>query len=148
MKKLHAGHAVIAGMAAFILIMTQFMVRAYYNQESLVAEDYYAKELRYQEQIDKMHNAVALEEGVTVSPLPGRLVVDLPKVFLRKEVTGELFLMRPSDERSDLRVPFRVDGNGRFTVDTSKLLKGAYKLQLEWRADSVDYLLEEDIFLP
>lgn len=148
MKKLHAGHAVIAGMAVFILIMTQFMVRAYYNQETLVAEDYYAKELRYQEQIDKMHNTAALEETVSVSPMAGFLVVALPDVFQGKEVTGELYLMRPSDERSDLRVPLRVDANGRFTVDTSNLLKGAYVLQLEWQVEGVAYLLEEDVHLP
>lgn len=147
MKKLHAGHAVIIGMSIFILIMTQFMVRAYYNQESLVAEDYYTKELRYQEQIDKMHNTAALEVAVRVSPLAGHLVLDFPEVFHGKEISGELFLMRPSDERADLRVPLRVDANGRFTVDTSKLLKGAYSLQLEWQADSVAYFLEENIHL-
>lgn len=148
MKKLHAGHAVIAGMAVFILIMTQFMVRAYYNQESLVAEDYYAKELHYQEQIDKLRNAADLPEGVRITPMVGRVLVELPDVFLGRTVTGEFFLMRPSDERSDRRLPLRVDPSGRATMDTAGLPSGAYSLQLEWQSDGVTYLVEEDLHLP
>lgn len=146
--KLHAGHAVIVVMAIFILIMTQFMVRAYHNQESLVAEDYYAKEIRYQEQIDKLHNTRALDEAVRIQALPGRLVIDFPQAIIGQAITGELFLMRPSDARSDLRIPVTADANGRFSVDTSEQLKGAYSVQLEWQAGGTAYLTEDNIHLP
>lgn len=146
--KLHAGHAVIVVMAIFILIMTQFMVRAYQNQESLVAEDYYAKEIRYQEQIDKLHNTSALEEAVRIEALPGRLVIDFPQTMRGQAITGELFLMRPSDARSDLRIPVAADANGRFTVDTGEQLKGAYMVQLEWQAGGTSYLTEDSVHLP
>jgi len=146
--KLHAGHAVIVVMAIFILIMTQFMVRAYHNQESLVAEDYYAKEIRYQEQIDKLHNTRALDEAVRIDALPGRLVIDFPQAMHGKTITGELFLMRPSDARSDLRIPVTADANGRFTVDTGQQLKGAYMVQLEWQAGGTAYLTEDNVHLP
>ncbi len=146
--KLHAGHAVIVVMAIFILIMTQFMVRAYHNQESLVAEDYYAKEISYQEQIDKKHNTSSLGEAVHIEALPGRLVIDFPKAMHGQAITGELYLMRPSDERSDLRLPITADGNGRFTVDTGDQLKGAYTVQLEWQAGGTAYLTEDNIHLP
>lgn len=143
--KLHAGHAIVAVMAVFILIMTQFMVRAYHNQETLVAEDYYARELRYQEQIDKLQNVVALGEDVRFELLPGRLELTFPAALRGKPITGELFLMRPNDARGDLRVPLRVDGEGRFTVDTEPLHKGAYSLHLEWEADGVAYLTEDRV---
>lgn len=146
--KLHAGHAVIVVMAIFILIMTQFMVRAYQNQESLVAEDYYAKEIRYQEQIDKLHNTSALEEAVRIEALPGRLVIDFPQAMHGQAITGELFLMRPSDARSDLRIPVVADANGRFTVDTGEQLKGAYTVQLEWQSGGTAYLTEDNVHLP
>lgn len=146
--KLHAGHAVIIAMTAFIIIMTQFMVRAYHNQESLVAEDYYARELRYQEQIDKMANTAALGEAVQVQALAGRLVLNMPAAVIGKTVTGELFLMRPSDAGSDLRVPVNVDANGRFTVDTGKQAKGAYTLHMEWQVDGTAYLTEDHVYLP
>lgn len=146
--KLHAGHAVIVVMAIFILIMTQFMVRAYQNQESLVADDYYAKEIRYQEQIDKLHNTSALEEAVRIEALPGRLVIDFPQAMRGQAITGELFLMRPSDARSDLRIPVAADANGRFTVDTGEQLKGAYMVQLEWQAGGTSYLTEDNVHLP
>ena len=146
--KLHAGHAVIVVMAIFILIMTQFMVRAYQNQETLVAEDYYAKEIRYQEQIDKMHNSSALGEAVRFEALPGRLVIDFPQAMHGKAITGELFLMRPSDARSDLRIPVTADADGRSTVDTGEQMKGAYSVHLEWQVAGIDYFSEDKVHLP
>jgi hypothetical protein len=146
--KLHAGHAVIVVMAIFILIMTQFMVRAYHNQETLVSEDYYAKEIRYQEQIDKMHNTSALGEAVQFEALPGRLVIDFPRSMHGQAITGELFLMRPSDVRSDLRVPITADADGRFTIDTGDQLQGAYSAHLEWQVAGNEYLTEEKVHLP
>lgn len=143
--KLHAGHYIVVVMAAFILIMTQFMVRAYHNQETLVAEDYYARELRYQEQIDKLHNVAALGEDVRFEVRPGRLELTFPTALNGTAITGELFLMRPNDARGDLRVPLRVDAQGRFTVDTEPLLKGAYSVHLEWEADGVAYLTEDRV---
>jgi nitrogen fixation protein FixH len=145
--KLHAGHAIVVAMAAFILIMVQFMVRAYHNQESLVAEDYYAKELRYQEQIDKLRNAAALEQEVRFDALPGRLVITFPPSVPPATIKGELFMMRPNDESADRRVPLRVDPQGRFSVDTSDLPKGAYSVHLEWKAQDVAYLTEDRIHL-
>ena len=146
--KLHAGHAIVVAMALFILIMAQFMVRAYHNQETLVAEDYYADELRYQEQIDKLGNAAALGAAVHVEAVPGRLVLTFPDTVRGKEITGELFLMRPSDERGDLRLPLMVDAEGRFTVDTGALFKGAYQVQVEWQVDGRAYRTEDEVYLP
>lgn len=145
--KLHAGHAIVAAMAAFILIMTQFMVRAYHNQETLVAEDYYAQELRYQEQIDKLQNVKALGEDVRFEVRPGRLELNFPSALHGRKISGELFLMRPDNERGDLRVPLNVDAEGRSTVDTGNLLKGAYSLHLEWAADGVAYLTEDRVHI-
>lgn len=143
--KLHWGHAIIATMAGFILIMVQFMVRAYHNQETLVAEDYYAREIRYQEQIDKLGNAARLGELVQFECRPGHLSIVFPQLLRGSEITGELFLMRPNDAQGDHRVPLRVDGEGRFTMDTDALLKGAYSVHLEWKANGVPYLSEDRV---
>ena len=143
--KLHAGHAIVAAMGAFILIMTQFMVRAYHNQETLVAEDYYARELRYQEQIDKLNNVAALGTDVHITVLPGRLDLQFPEGSDPSGITAELYLMRPDDERADLRVTVVPDPQGRFTLDTGDVLKGAYLFHLEWRAAGVEYLTEDRI---
>ncbi len=146
--KLHAGHAVIIVMVIFILIMTQFMVRAYYNQEALVADDYYAKELRYQEQIEKHHNSAGLAEPVHFAVHPGRLVLTFPGSVQHGPITGELFLMRPNDADGDLRVSVTVDPQGQYTLDTEPLMKGAYSVHLEWQAGGTDYLSETAIHIP
>jgi len=148
MKNLHAGHAVMLAMAAFILIMIQFMVRAYHNQETLVTEDYYAKELRYQEQIDKLNNASALGGDVQVEALPGRLTLHFPDAVAGMGITGELFLMKPDDAQGDIRLQVQADPQGRFTVDTERMRKGAYSMHLEWQVDGQAFLTEQRIHIP
>jgi hypothetical protein len=146
--KLHAGHAVVAVMVIFILIMTQFMVRAYHNQETLVAEDYYGDELRYQDQIDKLKNVSTLGQDVKVDPQPGTLTFTFPEVLRGKAIAGELYLMRPSDAAADHRVAFTVDAEGRYVLDTRTMPTGAYTVQLEWNAEGTKYLTEDRIHLP
>lgn len=143
----HTGHWIVAVMAAFVLIMAHFMVRAYHNQESLVAEDYYARELRYQEQIDKLGHAAALGEQVRTTVMPGRLRLEFPGSLSGEVITGELFLMRPNDPRADRRIPLHVDPQGSFTMDTGDMAKGAYTMHLEWQAGGVAYLTEDRIHL-
>lgn len=146
--KLNWGHGVVLVMVGFIAIMTQFMYRAYHNQESLVAEDYYAKELRYQEQIDKRANASALGAVVSVEVLPGRIVFVFPEQLRDAEIEAEAYFMRPSDPRGDQRMRLTVGEDGRAEVDTGDLLRGAYHLRLEWSAAGTEYLLEDRIHLP
>ncbi len=146
--KLNWGHGVIMVMAAFIAIMVQFMYRAYHNQESLVAEDYYARELRYQEQIDKLANAAALDGKVQVDVRPGQIVFLFPEQVRDQAISAELFLMRPSDARGDHQVRMAVGEDGSAAVDTRELFRGAYHLRLEWSAAGTEYLLEDRIHLP
>jgi len=146
--KLDWGHSIAIAMAIFILIMAQFMVRAYHHQEALVAEDYYARELRYQEQIDKLGNAAALGEAVRFDVRPGEVVLTFPEVVRHGAITGELFLMRPSDARADHRTAVRADSAGRFVLDTRGMLKGAYTVHLEWSSGGQDHLTEDRLHLP
>ncbi|MFN6114481.1 MAG: FixH family protein, partial [Flavobacteriales bacterium] len=73
------GKAIFLVMTAFVLLMASFMYRAAFNQEELVAENYYEQEIKYQEQIDKLNRAGALGEAVRMEVVGNELVISFPQ---------------------------------------------------------------------
>jgi hypothetical protein len=146
--KLNWGHGIFITMAIFIVMMTSFMVRAFNNQEELVAEDYYAQELKYQERIDRMTNARAAGEAVRAEVYAGALTLAFPAQVRGKAVTGQVRLLKPNDSRADQVLPLAVDTTGRCTLDTRGWMKGAYHLQVDWTVDGVEHYSEDHIHVP
>ncbi len=146
--KLNWGHGIFITMAIFIVMMTSFMVRAFNNQEELVAEDYYAQELKYQERIDHMTNASAAGEAVRAEVSTGALTLVFPAQVRGKAVTGQVRLLKPNDSRADQVLPLAVDSAGRCLLDTRGWMKGAYHLQVDWTMDGVQHFSEDHIHIP
>lgn len=140
------GKAIFLVMTVFVLLMASFMYRAAFNQEELVAEDYYAQELRYQEQIDKLNRAAALEGQVQLVLNGSTLQIEWPQTVRGKAVAGELYLQRPSDARADARFSVTPDTSGVATIDLGGRLKGAYNAVLDWSADGTTYLTKERLY--
>jgi hypothetical protein len=145
--KLTWGRAIFLVMTVFVLLMASFMYRAAFNQEELVAEDYYAQELRYQDQIDKLNRTAALDGQVHMELTGGTLRVEWPQAVRGKAVSGELYLQRPSDARADARFPVKPDTSGVAIIDLGDRLKGAYNAVLEWSADGTTYLTQERLYV-
>jgi hypothetical protein len=141
------GKAIFLVMTAFVLLMASFMYRAAFNQEELVAEDYYAQELRYQDQIDKLNRTAALDGKVHVVLNGSTLQIEWPQAVRNKAVAGELYLQRPSDARADARFPVKPDTSGVAIIDLGDRLKGAYNAVLEWSADGTTYLTQERLYV-
>jgi hypothetical protein len=144
--KLTWGKAIFLVMTVFVLLMASFMYRAAFNQEELVAEDYYAQELRYQEEIDKLNRAAALDGRVQLVLNGSSLQIEWPQTVRGKAIVGELYLQRPSDARADARFPVKPDTSGVATVDMGDRLKGKYNAVLEWSADGTTYLTKEQMY--
>jgi nitrogen fixation protein FixH len=146
--KLNWGHGIFITMAIFIVMMTSFMVRAFNNQEELVAEDYYAQELQYQERIDQMRNAGAAGEALRAEVSGATLTLVFPAQVRGKAITGQARLLKPNDSRADQVLPLAVDSAGRCTFDTRDWMKGAYHLQVDWAVAGVDHFSEDHIHIP
>lgn len=142
------GKAIFLVMTAFVLLMASFMYRAAFNQEELVAENYYEQEIKYQQQIDKLNRTGALGEAVRMEVVGNELVISFPPEVRGRAVSGELYLQRPSDSRADARLAIVVDSLGMMRVPIEERMKGAYNTVLEWRADEDEFLSKDRIHIP
>lgn len=130
-------------MMAFIALMAGFMVKAIQEQEQLVAEDYYAQELRFQERLDKLHRAGTDRVAFQVEG-------DSLLIAFQGDVPAHatLRLQRPSDERADRAFEVFCRADGRCAVPVTDLLRGMYKAELEWTGPTGTGLVEDRIVVP
>ena len=65
--KFNWGHGIAAFIGFFFIAIFSFIFFTLQFETNLVEEDYYPKEIAYQEKIDKMHNTELLKEKIRQS---------------------------------------------------------------------------------
>lgn len=112
----------------------------------LVTENYYEKEIAYQNQIDNETNTAALKDEVpeiTYAKENGIVTVRYPAGFSDGRVTGNILFFRPSDAGKDFSVPLKADQSQQQNVSVADLEKGLWKIKMEWSTVGKKYYLEE-----
>src|SRR4051812_34279951 len=81
-----------------------FMVYSAMQQDfDLVAEDYYNKEIQFQNQIDKQTNEIGLKDSLICMVLADDVIIKFPDEHLGKKIKGEIQFFRPSDASKDVK---------------------------------------------
>lgn len=127
---------------AFAVSIVLLVVNSFSKKIDLVAPDYYAKELVYQDQINKMNNARSLKEAIAWNVYGNKLELVFPQEFASMEVKGQATLFKPSDVNADKSYDLSQDGSGKQVISTEGLQSGMYKLKLDWAVDNESYYQE------
>ncbi|MFZ1783915.1 MAG: FixH family protein [Ferruginibacter sp.] len=124
-----------------------FMVFTSSTQKTdLVTTDYYAKELKYQDKINEMNRVSGLSAPVTYVLKGDELIIEFPRDFNGKKLTGEVVLYCPSDENKDFKQSFSLqDDLLKMKIPAGS--NGLYQLQLTWQDGGVVYYFEKKIFI-
>lgn len=112
----------------------------------LVTEDYYPKELKYEKQIEKQKNTLALPRKVSVD-IAESLVLVFPEIGGdASDIKGEIWIYRPSDKAFDKREVIRLDSAFHQEFDISEFPAGKYEIILDWNCNDVEYYQKEIVF--
>jgi hypothetical protein len=138
--------AAMLGFMGFIVFAVTVMMR---NDVPLTSEDYYAREIAYQGEIDQRSRALAPAHKPVVRTLAASEAVEVTFPGAGEGVAwaGEAAFFRPSDPRADFSLELRPDSTGSAWLSLRGRDKGLWVLQLSWRQDSVPYYYEEHITL-
>ncbi len=130
----------------FILGILAMVIKSSSQNTDLVTNDYYAKELKYQEKIDEMKRAAALSAPVEYKRKDNSLIIQFPKDFAGKKLTGEAVLYCPSDQKKDIKKRFTLlDESLQINIPAAS--KGLYELHVSWQDGSVTYYFEKKIII-
>jgi nitrogen fixation protein FixH len=113
----------------------------------LVADDYYDQEIKYQQQIDRMERTNKLDEKNIIVFNGTTVNVSIPKSLLNKNLTGEIYFYRPSDEKSDIKIQLLTDSLGLQVIPVSSLEKGLWTVKINWITGDKEYYTEKRIRL-
>lgn len=132
--------------AAFIFTLVGICV----NQDiSLVSDDYYQKEINYDQQIDRLNNTRKLVEKpeIVVNTSSKLVSIQFPESIPSIGVTGNLHFFRPSNAKLDVTYPLELAKTGIQQIDISKLRKGLWTLKFTWALDGKEYFEEKTVVL-
>ena len=136
------GYKILFVYIAFVAATLFLVFRASFQKDDLVTEDYYAQELKYQQRIDQTERTNALSAELHYAYSNGNLVINFPKDFNGKVLTGNIVLYCPSDENKDIKQSFTIADNALLVV-VPRNYKGTFELHINWQAGGQQYYYEK-----
>lgn len=143
--KLNWGTSIAIFYIAFAATMVGFVIKSKSYDHSLVTDDYYAKDLAYQQQYDKMANAKTLATDLTIGKVGGQVQFLFPKEVAQP--SGEILFYRADDKSKDFTVQVATDSNGIQTVPTNDLKPGRWTVKVDWKGAGKEFYKEQVVIL-
>ena len=108
----------------------------------LVSEDYYQKELKYEQQIDRTRNTTDLQNQLTCETVDNGQAIKLQFPAGMREVKGSVLLYRPSISGMDRELEIKVDAAGTQVIPVARLKPGYWKAKVTWSSEGREYYNE------
>lgn len=142
--KFHWGHGIFVFYVFFVATLVVVVIKSRTFDNSLVDENYYARDINYQQEYDRRFNSNSLAEPLRIVTADGGYALRFPKSGPGK-VTGSVHLYRPSTKEDDRRLPLMVLDDGTMPLPLTGMNPGRYAAIVEWSAGGVDYYDELDL---
>lgn len=145
--KISWGTGLFIVIVVFVLSVAATFYFTLQQKTDLVEKDYYPKEIAYQEQIDRINNARALEQDIVIDRLDEGFLFTFPLIDSLKKPNGTIHFYRPSDKNLDRKIP--IDLDIKYTQITNPdLITGKYIIKILWELNGIEYYKEETIIIP
>jgi hypothetical protein len=130
------------GFAFFIILMVW---KSFGEPVELVADDYYNKELLYNDQMIKTERVKQLGSDLVWRIVDGNVSIEFPG----RADGGVLTFQRPSDQNMDVIVAIGSERpDSMLTVAGSSFRKGMYRLKADWTMAGQAYYSEHVVVIP
>jgi hypothetical protein len=147
MTKFSWGHGITLVLVIIIVGFTYVLFMSFNKEFDLVAEDYYAKELTFQNEIDKRENALRADKRITTTFDKQHLILEFMGVDNTLD-SGTVKLFRPSSKELDMTFDMKLDTSQKLFIPFKKLRKGKYIVQADWTENQKGFYVEETVFVP
>lgn len=133
-------------LGGFLIVLVTVVVVVSRQRDDLVAPDYYAQEVRYQEQIERLARTAALAEPLRiVQERAGQPVVIAVPAALRAGLRGQVRLFRPADASQDRQIALQLDAEGRQVLQFPPHVPGHWQVQIRWEHNGQEYYTESQV---
>ncbi|MBN4047060.1 FixH family protein [bacterium AH-315-P13] len=146
MKKINWGTGIVLVFIVFITFIMYFVINMNKknNIHDLVTEEYYKAELEYQNDINKEENAKNLKKNISWKKTDNGIVIEFPEDLDIKNITGKVFLYRPSNKQLDFETKISLS-NHNLLIPDRRLLDGRWNIKVYWQYKETEYLFKKEI---
>lgn len=140
--------ALIAYFVVFIGCIIAYTAWALRQRVDLVGADYYEREIRYQQQIDRLGRTreFARDVAATYDAAQSAITISLPPAHAAP-ATGTIHLYRPADSRLDRELKLALDPQGRQRVDAGTLASGLWRARVQWTVNGQEYFFDRTLII-
>jgi nitrogen fixation protein FixH len=139
-------YAIVIGLVSFMGYIVYFVIQAMSLDVDLVSKDYYAQEIAYQDQIDRVRRTQALGDVmVNYNAEAGTILLQLPATYSDKKINGTITLFRPSDDKLDKQLPMALGRDYSQLIEVEDLEKGLWKVRVNFSDGEEAYYSEKTI---
>lgn len=133
----------------FIALMAIMVVYSFRQDLNMVTDNYYEKDLQYQEQIEKIKNTQSLIEKpkVLYRSTDKLISITFPERIYDQDIEGEIQLFRPSDHNMDKSYKISLDEYGHQAIHVAALSRGEWYVKLMWTDLHDEFYDEVKIFI-
>jgi len=145
--KINWGTGVVLAFVCFISFIMYFVVRMSTQDRArhdLVTEDYYKKELGYQQDLDAADRAAERNAGLRLERTEEGLMVFFPQGYEPGKISGTVSLYRPSNRQLDRDFPLELSGRSLLIPDQS-LVQGRWDLTIRWQYGGESFMHKQKL---
>lgn len=128
----------------FIMVMVVTMMTNNEYDHDLVTENYYAKDLAYQTEINAEEKTKTLSKPISIEKSEEGFWIFFPEEVETSYSEGEIQMYRPSNEKLDFQIPLKIE-NSKMLIPSHKLIGGRWKLTIDWQMKGEKYLFKKEL---
>jgi hypothetical protein len=136
------GRGIAIALILFIGFIVYLAVVLMSHKVDLESEDYYLKEITYEDEITALKNAKA-NEAIKVTQSDDHVVVQIPAEKDYTELSLEF--IRPNNEKLDKT--YEIKDTKTFTVPKTQLENGQYNIKISYTFKGKSCLQKEKIYI-
>jgi hypothetical protein len=141
-SKSYWGYGIAAVYTLFALATLSFVAFTMTQKVELVTPDYYAQEVAYEQQINRLRQTQDLETQTTCELSPDGQFIRLQMPPKMVAVHGTILLYRPSESALDVQLALEPDEDGTQNIPTAKLPKGVWRIKVTWSFEGREFYNE------
>lgn len=145
--KINWGTGIVIGMTLFISFILYLVFNMLTDEKfdhDLVTEEYYKKELLFQQEIDAETRGNALAENISDRRIKNGWLIEFPEDLELDDVSGKLSFYRPSNAKLDFDIPLNLESN-RIEISDKNLIPGRWNIYIHWEYQGESYLYKNEI---
>ena len=137
------GKGIVIAMALFIGFITFLVISLVSHTIDLESEDYYTREINYEQEITAMENGNKLSAKIEILSQAEFVVVKLPEKENLSKI--QVIFIRPDNKKLDKS--YLVSGTKSYLIPKTDLTKGTYNVEIRFINNSTTCLQKETIII-